>query len=76
MHIFTYKYGEYIYLIFIIEVYIMKKATSIEFDQWQEKELNWWADKQLNFVAVATLIQLSALGFMFLSFYLLSIAFS
>ena len=54
----------------------MKKATSIEFDQWQEKELNWWANKQLNFVAIATLIQLSALGFMFLSFYLLSIAFS
>lgn len=54
----------------------MKKATSIEFDQWQEKELNWWADKQLNFIAVASLIQLSALGFMFLSFYLISILFS
>ncbi len=64
------------YLIFIIEVYIMKKATSIEFDQWQEEELNWWANKQLNFIAVASLIQLSALGFMFLSFYLISILFS
>ena len=54
----------------------MKKATSIEFDQWQEEELNWWADKQLNFIAVASLIQLSALGFIFLSFYLISILFS
>tara|TARA_Y100001935_G_C17149678_1_gene429799 strand:+ start:433 stop:597 length:165 start_codon:yes stop_codon:yes gene_type:complete len=54
----------------------MKKATSVEFDQWQKKELDWWADKQLNFIAVASLIQLSALGFMFLSFYLISILFS
>ena len=54
----------------------MKKATSIEFDQWQKEELNWWAEKQLNFIAVASLIQLSALGFMFLSFYLISILFS
>ena len=54
----------------------MKKATSIEFNNWQEKELNWWADTQLNFIALASLIQLSALGFMFLSFYLISILFS
>ena len=54
----------------------MEKATSIEFDQWQKKELNWWAENQLNFIAVASLIQLSALGFMFLSFYLISILFS
>jgi len=64
------------YLTLINGVYIMKKATSIEFDQWQKKELNWWAEKQLNFIAVASLIQLSALGFMFLSFYLISILFS
>lgn len=54
----------------------MKKATTIEIQEWQEDELNWWADKQFNFVAIATLIQLSALGFMLGSFYLLSIAFS
>ena len=54
----------------------MKKATSIEFNEWQNKELSWWADKQLNFVAVASLIQLSTLGFMFLSFYLISILLS
>tara|TARA_Y100001970_G_C14249637_1_gene870828 strand:- start:2553 stop:2717 length:165 start_codon:yes stop_codon:yes gene_type:complete len=54
----------------------MRKATSTEFENWQEEELNWWAKRQLNFVAIATLVQLSALGFMLVSFYLLSIAFS
>ena len=54
----------------------MKKATSVEFNDWQEQELNWWAKKQLNIVAIATLVQLTALGFMLGSFYLLSIAFS
>lgn len=76
MVIYNYKFNEYIYRTLITEVYIMKKATSIEFNNWQEKELNWWADKQLNFIALASLIQLSALGFMFLSFYLISILFS
>ena len=42
----------------------MKKATSIEFDQWQEKELNWWAERQLTAVMIATIVQISALGFM------------
>ena len=54
----------------------MEKATPAEFETWQEVELNWWTKKQLNFVALATLVQLSALGFMFLSFFLLSLAFS
>ena len=54
---------------------MMEKATPAEFETWQEVELNWWAKKQLNFVALATLVQLSALGFMFLSFFLLSLAF-
>tara|TARA_B100000963_G_scaffold251060_1_gene219960 strand:- start:2272 stop:2535 length:264 start_codon:yes stop_codon:yes gene_type:complete len=39
-------------------------ATPEQFDEWQDKELNWWADRQLNFVAIASIIQLSALGFM------------
>ena len=54
----------------------MKKATSIEFNDWQEQELSWWAKKQLNIVAIAILVQLTALGFMLGSFYLLSIIFS
>ena len=54
----------------------MKKATSEEFNDWQEQELSWWAKKQLNIVAIATLVQRTALGFMLGSFYLLSIAFS
>tara|TARA_B100001109_G_scaffold167208_1_gene136327 strand:- start:111 stop:413 length:303 start_codon:yes stop_codon:yes gene_type:complete len=53
-----------------------RNATPKEFDEWQETELNWWAEKQLNFVAIASLIQLSALGFMLTSFYFLSQAFS
>ena len=43
----------------------MKKATSIEFDQWQEKELNWWADRQFKAIIIASFVQLSALLFMF-----------
>ena len=39
-------------------------ATPEQFNEWQDKELNWWADRQLNFVAIASIIQLSALGFM------------
>lgn len=54
----------------------MQKASTSEFKDWEETELNWWANKQLSFVAIATLVQLSALGFMFLSFYFLSLVFS
>lgn len=73
--IIYYKYYEYIDL-FLLRRFMMEKATPAEFETWQEVELNWWAKKQLNFVALATLVQLSALGFMFLSFFLLSLAFS
>lgn len=40
------------------------EATPEQIEQWQETELNWWADRQLGFVAIATIIQLSALGIM------------
>jgi hypothetical protein len=42
------------------------EATPKEFEEWEEKELNWWADKQLLIVAIAVVIQFSMLGFMFL----------
>ena len=42
------------------------EATQKDFEEWEEKELNWWADKQLLIVAIAVLIQFSMLGFMFL----------
>ena len=41
-----------------------RDATVEETEKWQEEELKWWADRQLNFVAIATIIQISALGFM------------
>lgn len=53
-----------------------KDATPEEVEAWQKKELDWWGDKQLIFVALASLVQLSALGFMLTCFYLISQAFS
>ena len=51
------------------------EATPDEFQEWQEKELDWWADKQLVFVAIASLVQLSALGFMFMTMFLIGVGF-
>ena len=51
-------------------------ATPEQVKEWQEKELNWWGERQLSFVAIASLIQLSALGFMLTCFFLISKAFS
>ena len=51
-------------------------ATPEEVEAWQKGELDWWGEKQLVFVAIASLIQLSALGFMLTCFYLISNAFS
>ena len=39
-------------------------ATQKQIDEWQDKELNWWADRQLSAVAIASIIQLSALAVM------------
>ena len=52
------------------------EATQQEIDEWQEKELNWWADRQFNFIIIATIIQISALGFMASVMYFNSIFFS
>lgn len=40
------------------------EATPEQIEEWYETELKWWADRQLNFVAIATIVQISALGFM------------
>tara|TARA_B100001113_G_C20815421_1_gene494374 strand:- start:309 stop:587 length:279 start_codon:yes stop_codon:yes gene_type:complete len=48
-----------------LQLNIPDEATPEEVEQWQEKELKWWADRQLNIVAIATVIQICALGFMF-----------
>ena len=39
-------------------------ATPKEFEEWQEKELSWWAERQFTAVIIATIVQISALGFM------------
>ena len=49
------------------------ECTPEQVKEWQEKELDWWAEKQLSFVAVASIIQLSALGFMFLVMFLINV---
>ena len=41
-----------------------REATPQEFDEWQEKELNWWAERQFTAIIIATIVQISALRFM------------
>lgn len=41
-----------------------RDATPEEFQEWQEKELSWWAERQFTAVIIATIVQISALGFM------------
>ena len=53
-------------------VFKPRDATPEEAKEWQEKELNWWAEKQLAAVAIASVIQFSALAFMMLSFLTIS----
>ena len=48
-----------------------RDATPEEFDEWQEKELQPWGDRQLLIVFIMALVQLSALGFMLLTFFVI-----
>ena len=41
-----------------------RNATPEEVEDWYNTELKWWGDRQLNIVAIATVVQISALGFM------------
>ena len=41
-----------------------RDATPKEAEDWYEEELKWWGDRQLKIVAIATVVQISALGFM------------
>ena len=52
-----------------------REATPDEFNEWQEKELSWWGERQLVFVAIASLVQLSALGFMGIMMMLIGVGF-
>ena len=50
-----------------------REATDEEWDEWQEKELDWWGNRQLKFIAIAVLVQFGALAFMFTTFYVVSL---
>ena len=56
-----------------IQLNKVTNATEEEWDEWQEKELEWWGDRQLPLVFIMALVQLGALGFMFTTFYIISI---
>ena len=51
-------------------------ATPEEAQEWYEIELKWWGDRQLHIVAIAVVIQMSALAFMGAIMYINQIAFS
>ena len=51
-----------------------KDATPEQIAEWHEKEGKWWADRSLTIVAIASVIQFSAMGMMLLSFYLIQLA--
>ena len=42
-----------------------RDATPEEFEEWQNTNLKWWADRQFMAIIIASIVQLSALGFMF-----------
>ena len=48
----------------------VENATSEEFDEWQQAELNWWADRQLSIVALMSVVQVVVFGLMLLVFYI------
>ena len=49
------------------------KATDEEWDEWQEKELDWWAEKQIPIVALMAFVQLFMFGSMLMIFYLINL---
>ena len=49
------------------------EATDEEWDEWQEKELDWWAEKQIPIVALMAFVQLFMFGSMLMIFYLINL---
>ena len=47
------------------------EATDEEWDEWQEKELNWWAERQIPIVAFMAFVQLFVFGGMLMTFFLI-----
>ena len=50
-----------------------RDATPEAFEEWRKNELDWWGDRQLKFIAIAVLVQLGALIFMFSTFQVISL---
>ena len=50
-----------------------KEATPKEFEEWQEKELDWWAEKQIPLIAFMAIVQLVMFGGMLTTFYLIGL---
>ena len=46
-------------------------ATDEEWDEWQEKELDWWAERQIPIVAFMAVVQLFVFGGMLMTFFLI-----
>ena len=51
----------------------LDEATAEEWDEWQEKELDWWSNRQFRFILIAVLVQFGALAFMFSTFFIISL---
>ena len=58
-----------------IEIQLNKtvEATDEEWDEWQEKELDWWAEKQIPIVAFMAFVQLFMFGSMLMIFYIINL---
>ena len=56
-----------------LEIQLNKKldATDEEWDEWQEKELDWWAERQIPIVAFMAFVQLFVFGGMLMTFFLI-----
>jgi len=47
------------------------EATDEEWNEWQEKELDWWAERQIPIVAFMAFVQLFVFGGMLMAFVLI-----
>ena len=45
-------------------VFKPRDGTGEEGVDWYETELKWWGEKQFKIIIIATIVQISALGFM------------
>lgn len=49
------------------------EATPEQIKEWHETEGKWWGDRAMKFVFIASIVQVSALAFMLLSFKLIQL---